>query len=621
MSPKENILCHTIEYFKIKIPNFKINKTLKLTLFTCPICQKPNTSALIIQNTHKIRCNICNKIHGTLIDVIRKIDTSLEQADEDTILRHVRDTLKLEIKTEEEIDRALQFYSNNGFDLVPVAKNQKIPIELKWTEKNHKNIEEWKVWLSDGLNFGIKTGELSNVIILDLDQEKIPEELVSLISPTLTQKTQRGTQWFYKYDSDIYSTRIDTLKLDILSSGKQAVLYPSIVNNHSRSIELKEIAPLPIKLKEFLKSHISVPLKSFSEKIKEEIQTETINLENSKSITEGGRNSFLLSFGGILRKELNINQTSYTLNLINRFLCSPPLPMRELDNIVGSLDKYAHVDNQDLAFKILQYMKVVESANSKDIAEALGEKGAEAKQRLEAAINYLVKEGFLLKKGRIYFIVRKAEWKETFMEDGQLIDFKMPYFDNYAIFRDSDMLVIGGRPGSGKTHLALSIVKKLVEQGKKPYYISLEAGNRHAHIARVMGLKEGDYKYCLHYNPQHISLEKNAITLIDWLLPNDYAETDKLYKHFAEELAVKNGILIVFAQLNTNNEFFAKNLIEFFPAFVTKFLYEDDSGVNSYFQITKIREPKGHFKVAKIPTIYDFAKKELNLVEEIKENK
>ena len=86
---------------------------------------------------------------------------------------------------------------------------------------------------------------------------------------------------------------------------------------------------------------------------------------------------------------------------------------------------------------------------------------------------------------------------------------------------------------------------------------------------------------------------------------------------FAEQLVKKGGVLIIFAQVMKNGEFFAKNMIDLFPSFVTKFLYEDEYGINSYFQIEKIREPKSKMKYGKINCRYDWETRELKRVDEL----
>ena len=51
--------------------------------------------------------------------------------------------------------KILDLYEQLGFDLVPVAKDSKIPIEKGWVTKEHKLKSEWESWLNDGINFGV----------------------------------------------------------------------------------------------------------------------------------------------------------------------------------------------------------------------------------------------------------------------------------------------------------------------------------------------------------------------------------------------------------------------------------------------------------------------------------
>lgn len=619
MTNKEKLLLYILEYLKLKIKDFKIDNRGKQKVFNCPICNQ-EYSCILIPNVYKVRCFKCNKTFGNIFDLVKLLEEDKKDFTEEQLIIYLRNVLNLqEIKTDNELENLLSFYQKNNFDLVPVARGQKNPIEQNWTNKNHTDRKEWEEWISSGINIGVKTGKISNITIIDIDTSIIPEDIKKLLDlNTCYMKTNKGFQYFYKYTDSLPNTRIDEYKLDILNDGKQSVIPPSIVDSFSRQIFLNDIKEIPENLRVFLKSKITVVVSSFSDRLKEDIKADTLDLNklNLKPVEEGNRNSFLLHFGGILRKELNITQTGFTLHLANKLFCRPQLSLKEVDNIVNSLDRYITHDENELALKILQYMKIVEEASSRDIREALGEMNAEGKQRIEKAIKFLIKEGFLLKKRREFHLIKRAEWKEQFVEDGRKIDFIMPYFDDFATFRNSDMAIIGAKTGSGKTHLAMNIIKNLVLQGKKPCYISLESGSRFVNIAMTLGLKEGDFKWCIHFNPADIELEENAITIIDWLLPDDYAMTDKLYKYFAEQLVKKGGVLIVFAQLMQNNDFFAKNMIDLFPSFVAKFVYEDETGVNSYFQITKIREPRTKIKSGKIPCIYDFESKELKMIDE-----
>lgn len=613
MENKESIiLSKIVDYLQLKVIGFKIETRGKTPIFTCPICKSGQVCCNIIPNTNLVKCFKCN-FKGNLLHIIRKVEEDKKEISDLEIYKYLNTLLNLDIEFNEDIDNTLKFYESLGFDLVPIVKNGKYPIEKAWTEKVHKDIKEWKDWLNDGLNIGVKTGKASNITIIDFDGE-IPEEIKNDLGNTLYQKTNKGAgHYFYLYEEELSKTRIVDKNIDIENNGGQCVIYPSTVDGVIRRINNIVPIKMPDKLKEYIKKNITFPnLKTFSERIKEDIKLDSLASLNLQPVNEGNRTNFLLRMGGILRKELNIVQTTFVLGIVNKNFCKPPLPDKELSNIVGSLDKYQNFDEQELALKILQYIKIVEEANSKDIREALGEYGAEGKQKIEKAIKYLVKEGFLYPKKRNYHLIKRAEWKDTFVEEGKVIDFKMPYFDDYACFRNGDMIVIGGQQKVGKTHISLNIIKQLVQQGKQPYYVSLESGSRFVSIALSLGLKEQDFKWCIHFSPENIEIEKNAVTIIDWLLPDNYAETDKLYKHFAEQLVKNGGILIIFVQLKDDASFFAKNMIAMFPSVIGRYLYEEGSdGTNGYFSLDYIREPKFRRKSAKIPCVYSYDDKTL----------
>ena len=346
-----------------------------------------------------------------------------------------------------------------------------------------------------------------------------------------------------------------------------------------------------------------------------DIKTEDFNIG---IIKEGSRNNVFIRLGGILRKAFDINQTKNILNLLNKHFCNPSLSGKEFDNIIVQLDKYKEYDDMIVVNKILQHLLIVEEANARDIKDSLGY----TKKKVEDTLSYLLKEQYIVKKRGMFHIIKKVQWTDTFMDEGKEIDYKMPYFYDHAIFREGDMIVIGGTQKVGKTHIAVNIIKRLVAQGKKPRYFNLESGSRYAIIARQIGLVEGNFwrnKECI--SPELIELEKDAITIIDWLLPDDYAATDKLYKYFAQQLIKNGGTLIIFVQLKNNGDFFAPNMIAFFPAFVCRYFYTDvNSGKDGFFKIDYMREPIFNVKTANIPCIYDWATKELKRVDEMKDN-
>ncbi|GAH39794.1 unnamed protein product, partial [marine sediment metagenome] len=299
-------------------------------------------------------------------------------------------------------------------------------------------------------------------------------------------------------------------------------------------------------------------LKTNSEKIIEAIKTEDFKIKPEdfklkNNNLEGCCNSSFIKLGGILRKELNLKETEFVLNIFNNHLLENPMEQKAISGMIRELDRYVQYDEQELALKVLQYMRDAEDATRNDVERALQEK----KIRIDKVLNYLAREGYLIKRGRSYHIIKKVEWKDTLINVGKPVPFIVPYFYDVANFNFGDLILIGSKAKYGKTHLAINIIKRLVEQGIKPYYISLETGSRFAEIALQLGLKEGDFYHTFCADPTKIELEKDAVTIIDWLLIVDKAKTDLVFRHFIEQLNKTNGFLFIFQQLKQDGSWFA----------------------------------------------------------------
>jgi len=919
----KEILEHTIEYLKKTIPDFKKNRKE----FTCPSCKADPPTCNFISDYHYIMaCCKCG-FQGDLTELINP--------DKDKALEQIRDFLGLKIKINPELDGLFSFYTDNAFDLVPVQKNGKAPIEKDWTNKNHKNPDEWKMWLERGLNLGVKTGKISNITVIDIDDPTLVEEIKTIFNPTTYQITNKGVHYFYKYEEDLPKTRIDKYKIDIENNGGQVVIAPSTVDGIERTIVVDKIATMSPELKEWLvKQGVKKPPRI---DITEQETGENIDLS---VIPEGGRHHILMKIGGVLRKELNTSQLTFSLGVLNQLACNPKLNKDEFNAIIQSLNKYDGFDEKDLAKTILKYLSIVEECTARDVKEALGFK----KERIDKVLSYLLKEGYVVKKKRMYQIVRKAEWHDTWMEETNEVPYKLPYLYDVGKVRNGDLILIGGKSGTGKcyakgtpilmyngefkfvetikpndklmgidskprkvikigngrgklfeikpkkgtsftvnfehmlslkkegtnntinisvkefltknktfqkqhklyrvpinfkeknvplepyflglwlgdgcsyssgicnndkevqsycksyskklglkfwfekgkngkadrfkitsgrggkrdkynlstvlrklnllynkhipinykinsrkkrlellaglldsdgylgqntfyfsnksekliddvkylasslgflvtkkpkfvsekkyyrlsiigdgsliptkikrkkakkrrkgwknplytgfsiipknkdnyygfetdgnhlhivkefivnhnTHIAMNMIKEFKDQNIKPHYISLESGSRFAEIAKELCLIEGDFKWCTHFSPESIELEPNAVTILDWLLPRDYASTDKTYEHFAKQLVKQGGILIVFCQLRRDGSFFAEDMIKFFPSIIAKFLYsKEDDGEASKFEIVKVREPLDKRQGFVIPCFYDWQAKRLKRV-------
>lgn len=618
---KELILSKLVDYLKKTDLEFK--KSGKVVMLECPFCHKKPISANVIPNTSIVNCFACKKRYN-LLDIVKELEPDKKDLNEKDLLQYLKEKLEISITTEkdqESLDDILSLYEKLEFDLVPIAANAKNPVEKDWTNKSHKSKEEWKDWiLNGGLNIGVKTGKISNITVIDVDQKPIPEEILKTMGKTLIQETNKGFHLFYKYEEDLPKTRIDEYKVDIENDGGQVVIRPSKINNVERKFETNSIIKMPDELKKLLKSKITAPIKTQSEEIIDDIKTEDFKIN---IFDEGTRNSSLIKLGGIFRKELNLNQTKFVLHTLNNHNHRSG-SYREIEAMANQLDRYIKQDENELAYKVLSYLKEAKEASKAEIEICVyGERAkGESRKTIDKLLVYLKKEGKILKRGREYHIVESMEWRDDLLNVGVPLDFKVPYLHDYAYFNQSDIIILGSQNKYGKTTLAVNFIQRLVKQGLKPYYVYNESGCRFAKIALKLGLKDGDFNHVFCSDPEKLILEKRAVTIFDWVKPIDFARTDNLFNEFVEKLQKTEGFLICFVQLKSDNTFFAPNQIGQFPTMLLQYLYEKEAdGTHTKFKIVNVRDGKFQGKSIDIPCKYFWDTKEVKRIDEIQEKK
>ncbi len=648
-----------LDYLKLKQSNFQTEKKGIRLFFECPKCKRRSCYLMPERNNH-ITCLTCSFVSKTIIDTVRVYEKDKREYSDNDVLEYLKDLFNIKIIDDDYIDKHLNFYEKVGFDLVPVVKNTKIPTEKDWTSNEHKSKKEWLYWLSNNQDLGVKTGLKSNLLVLDIDclskeekveynlaktseerrselliireerLNKVRKEIGSFISSTLTQKTLGGIHLFYKYDKDIPKTffNIEGINIDVEAEGGYILLFPSQTNKLRREFErLEEIIELPKELKKYLLKKIDGPKLTDSETIKKDIETENFKIDPEELLLKndnlkGCCNNSFIRLGGILRKQLNIKQTSYVLHLLNRHLLKFPMQDKAIDSMVGELDRYYRFDESELAHEILDHLKEVGEVGRNEIAMTIaGTNKGEPKKRIDKALSYLVKEGYIVKKARTYAIIKHIEWATDLINTGKRIDFDMPYFSDIAEFNWGDLLLLASKNKRGKTTISINFIRQLVNQGKTPNYISLETGSRFKAISLKLNLKEGDFRYNREWvDPSELELEQGAITVLDWLMIEEKSMTDTIFKRLVEQLYKTNGILIVFQQLKEDNTFFAPNLCKQFPSFVARYVYDSENdGTYGKWKVDDMREPKEHIKVYDVPCIYNWQDKTLTRVCDIKQ--
>jgi hypothetical protein len=610
-----NISDKLFEYLQEKLPGFAKTKQSGSYMFTCPNISNhkyaKEPSATVINGTDKLNCLRCGW-KGTFYDCVRLIEPDKAKLSDGQITEYLINSLHVDMYKE------LEVFKSYGWALVPIAKNSKRPIENDWTNITHYEKADWMKWLNNGFNLGVRTGEVSKITVIDVDnkgevpdREAILQELKDI--GTLEQNTANGGKhYIFKYDAEIPQVvDMGGLKIDTRNEGGQILIQPSHLDAKNYifvnlGTTIKEI---PVELKTKLLELCG----SISKPKAIEVNVPSVSLETSEGVAqvkEGeGRNNLLLQLGGALINKADEPTVAYTLQLINKTFFKPELPQFEIQAMIKSLTKYKSSNENTEEQAIYEYMKLMQTdISAKDIMDSLKFTRAIADKYLSK----FVKDGKAIRLARGRYKYReKVEWADKFVKLGNYIDYKLPYFNSIANFASGDILLLGGKTSNGKTTVALNIIKQIVAQGIKPFYIYSESGSRCGEISETLGLAEGCFYHSFHANPLSIEIEPNSFTVLDWLLISEKENTDTVFKFFAEEMQRKGGILIIMMQLKDNYDYFAPNLVCQFPSVAARYLFDDETGKYGHWQVDKIRDPKGNYRNYLIPCEYDFEKKTL----------
>ena len=271
--------------------------------------------------------------------------------------------------------------------------------------------------------------------------------------------------------------------------------------------------------------------------------------------------------------------------------------------------------NKTLEGNILSYLSKVSSASRSSIELAvIGNRlSGDDKIVFDSLMTDLVEEDKIVKVNQYeYQIARKMDWVDSAFTEGIGIDFEMPYFSEYSKFNWGDLIILGSQNKYGKTITAMNIIKRLVTQGIKPYYIYSETGGGFEDAAAKLKLNPHNFYRTFCSNPYNMILEKNSVVIFDWVRPNDFARTDELFDGMINKLYKSKAILTCFVQLKTEGEqadqFFAPNLIGQYPSLLARYLHleESENGTKTYFDVKLIRRPKFQNRQATIATRFNW---------------
>jgi len=415
------------------------------------------------------------------------------------------------------------------------------------------------------------------------------------------------TERIFKFDVEVpQQVNLGGYHIDTRNNGGYIVLAPSKRTEGNYTIQdfSKEIKTMPESIKRFIVSKSSKPVTKNPDIIIKDSESLNLNLDNINQVKEGdGRNNIIASLGGLLiKKGFSVQQTADALSIINQNFFTPPLSKKEMLATVTSIAKYQDGDDLTHEQAVYDYCKEMQSdIVARDMMDSL----KLPRSIVDKYLSKFKKENILIRCGRGRYKFREIiEWsKET---PDSLVEFphEIKYFNECSYFQNGDILLLGGQTNTGKTTVALNMLKYMIDQNVTPYYIYLESGSRFQKTSKMLDIS-GKYFHAYHSDPMSIDIVPDSFTIIDWLHIGMKEFTDTVFKHLSDEIQRKGGILVVFTQLKETNDWFAPNLIKSFPTFAARYTHSSADKTEGYWIVDKLKEPKGKFTSYEIPCVYN----------------
>ena len=172
------------------------------------------------------------------------------------------------------IDQLLYYRNKLGFPIFPVTFtkegdkiNKKPAVTWAKYQKELPSEDEIKSWSTRFTGWGLATGELSRVVVIDVDLDKLEEAEtilgVKLISPIMVKTPSGGTHIYYRWSEELRNTvKIENAPIDFRGDGGLVVIPPSVSpqgtyswNNPPSDISKALLPELPEEIKKLLSIH------------------------------------------------------------------------------------------------------------------------------------------------------------------------------------------------------------------------------------------------------------------------------------------------------------------------------------------------------------------------------
>lgn len=475
------------------------------------------------------------------------------------------------------VDEALH-YSQIGLSVIPVKPDKKPYIKWEDFQKRKSTPEEirrwWKKW--PPAMIGIVTGPISEIDVVDTDNQEADEELQSYLSDSFVCPTQRtpsgGKHYLFAHAEGICNSNDRShFNFHVRGEGGYFIAAPSINGTKGRyqwmdGLSIEEVAPPPMPdalYKELISSYALGYKGAVTDK-SSSVTNRDISLHPVTLAEEGTRDHAIFHLANFLVKGGCPEQEAFQYLEIFAKSCNPKFPLNEMRQKVKSAMKRDWARQRNMAQWVEEWVSVTSGYFSvTELYNSLQNVTSDIKTNVRQILHRLCEENSPIlerhpQKNGVYRLVNRGCDEIDFLNAStNTMDLSYPFGEEkYIKTLPKSIGVVAGVFDAGKTAYLLNFAKLNMERHEIFYFSSEMGPNEFRMRLENFELPLSEWKFKPYERSSNFSdvIRPDDVNIVDFLeIHDEFYRVGGMIKDIFDKL--RNGIALIALQKNPGASF------------------------------------------------------------------
>ncbi len=412
-------------------------------------------------------------------------------------------------------------YLEMGFNPIPTRPN-KSPYLSTWTKYQTEKVtinlidKWWDTWPK--ANIALITGEISNLIVIDVDSENGLKEL-DKISTKMEPAVKSPKGWHYYYQCNGNKTGCQNRLLpdiDIKGKGGLITAPPSV---NADGIQYESLIDLG-RLKALPQAMLSIINSGFTHGVDKDHVLHGHNRPQVSTVLfeKGTRDEDIFHVANCcIKGGMSQDHTSQVLNILAEN-CNPPFPKKEAEIKIKSALKRENARTGNLTQEIKEIILSTKGhITSTFVYSCLQLSTRKEKKACSTALGRFVEEGLIerseKKAGEFRIVNEMAEpidWKNAKQDWAKIF---LPWkLDEFIDIPEGGIVLLMGNPGAGKTAALIYVARYNMRRKWNIHYLSSEIseGAFRKRTEAYKDLSLDDWNVNFYYDPPMVDTIKGG---------------------------------------------------------------------------------------------------------------